>query len=139
MSGIAHDFDDSDLDGPLTVLSFADAQEEDHHWSNAHRRESYFQPRYDYEDYAPAYCVGYIGYAQYGGTFEDAERSLLANWIRIKGGSRLSVEEAMPAIRAAWDRAARMDEAVDEPAAASVEYVRETAVPVPGAAVPAFA
>jgi hypothetical protein len=138
MSGIAQDFDDSDFDGPITVLSFAEAQEEDRHWSNAHRRERYFQPRYDYEDYAPAYCVGYIGYAQYGGTFEDAERSLYANWLRIKGGSRLSLEEAMPAIRAAWDRAARLDDPVDGPDAAAVEYVREATVPAPGAAVPVF-
>ena len=125
MQGIAQQLDDTDLDGPLAVLSLADAKEEDQHWSHAFKRETYFQPRYDYEDYAPAYCVGYIGYAQYGGAFEDAERSLLANWIRIKGDSRLSLEDAMPAIRAAWNRLARSE--TTEAAPAEVHYVRESA------------
>ena len=123
----AHDIDDTDFDAPLTALRLADAREEDEHWSHAFRRERYFQPCYDYEDYAAAYCVGYIGYAQYGGTFEDAEKSLCANWIRIKGDSRLSLEEAMPAIRAAWDRLAHSCEPVEGTAAADVHYVRESA------------
>ena len=136
MSGIAQDFDDTDFDGPLSVLSLADAREEDEHWSHAHRREHYYQPQLDYEDYAPAYCVGYIGYAQYGGSFEDAERSLCANWLRIKGDSRLSLEEAMPAIRAAWDRAARLNDTADEPLASEARYGRDVARPALGSALP---
>jgi hypothetical protein len=48
--------------------------------------------------------VGYTGFAQYGGTFEDAEKSLWANWERIKGDSRLSIDLARLAMRAAWER-----------------------------------
>jgi hypothetical protein len=51
--------------------------------------------------------VGYIGFAQYGGTFEDAEKSLIANWVRIKGDSCLTVDEAIQAIRAAWHHASQ--------------------------------
>jgi hypothetical protein len=47
-----------------------------------------------------------MGYAQYGGRFEDAEKSLCANWERIKGDSRLSLDDALPAMRAAWLRVA---------------------------------
>ena len=83
-----------------------DAAREDAYWQLAFRRERYYSPQLDYEDYAPAYCVGYAGCAQYGGTFEDAERSLAANWERIKGGSRLRFDDARLAIRAAWDRIA---------------------------------
>ncbi|TWO72773.1 hypothetical protein FN976_04370 [Caenimonas sedimenti] len=75
------------------------------YWQSVYWGESYYRREYDFEDYAPAYCVGYIGYAQYGGCFDDAEKSLCANWFRIKGGSRLSVEEALQAIRAAWAHA----------------------------------
>jgi len=85
-------------------MDTASAQLEDAHWAGAHRRERYYSPALDYEDYAPAYCVGYIGYAQYGGRFEDAEPSLRANWERIKGDSRLPLSQALLAIRAAWDR-----------------------------------
>ena len=81
-----------------------DARRQDSHWSHAFRDEPYFRAGRDYEDYAPAYCVGYVGYAQYGGRFEDAERSLWANWERIRGTSRLSQDEALLAFRAAWNR-----------------------------------
>ena len=84
-----------------------DAGRQDEYWRDAFRRERYYSPQLDYEDYAPAYCVGYAGFAQYGGTFEEAERSLAANWERIKGGSRLRFEDARLAMRAAWDRMAQ--------------------------------
>ena len=82
------------------------AQLEDLYWSGNYWKEPYFRADYDYEDYAPAYCVGYSGYAQYGGRFEDAEKSLCANFIRIKGDSRLTWDEAVDAVRMAWERAA---------------------------------
>lgn len=80
------------------------AQLEDLYWAGNYWREPYFRADYDYEDYAPAYCVGYSGCAQYGGRFEDAEKSLCANFIRIKGDSRLSWEDAVEPIRSAWNR-----------------------------------
>lgn len=107
MAATTREFDDTGPGEPMAVLSRADAEGEDAHWAHAHRRESYFKPAFDYEDYAPAYCVGYIGHAQYGGHFEEALKSLSANWERIKGDSRLPLEEALLAMRAAWDRMAR--------------------------------
>ncbi|HSV44299.1 MAG TPA: hypothetical protein VLJ58_00795 [Ramlibacter sp.] len=83
-----------------------DAQGEDAHWQRSWHAERYVRADRDYEDYAPAYCVGYIGHAQYGGRFEEAQASLCANWVRIRGDSRLLWDEALAAIRAAWDRMA---------------------------------
>jgi hypothetical protein len=61
--------------------------------------------------------VGYIGHAQYGGEYNDAETSLCANWERIKGDSRLPLDGARQAMRAAWDRMAGREEAnADRPA-----------------------
>jgi hypothetical protein len=94
-------FDD---DAQTNTAGTVDARNEDAHWSRFFHLEHYCCPGLDYEDYAAAYCVGYVGYAQYGGAFEDAEKSLCANWLRLKGDSRLSLLEALPAIRAAWDR-----------------------------------
>jgi hypothetical protein len=96
----------SELRKTPAALSRDEALGEDAHWQRAHGREGYCRAELDYEDYAPAYCVGYMGYAQYGGEFDDAERSLCANWERIKGDSRLSFDEALPAMRAAWSRVA---------------------------------
>lgn len=91
---------------------------EDAYWQSAYWAQPYYRMGLAYDDYAPAYCVGYIGFAQYGGRYEDAEKSLIANWVRIKGDSPLSIEDAMQAIRAAWDHAAMApivdDEDVEE-------------------------
>lgn len=87
-----------------TVLGHYCAQVEDLYWSGNDWKEPYFRPDYGYEDYAPAYCVGYCGRAQYGGRFDEAETSLCANFMRIKGDSRLTWKEAREAIRAAWQR-----------------------------------
>ena len=87
---------------------------EDAYWQSAYWAQPYYRAGYSYDDYAPAYCVGYIGCAQYGGRFDDAEKSLCANWIRIKGDSRLSLDDAMQAIRAAWDHASVAPVAVEE-------------------------
>ena len=82
-----------------------DAAVEDAYWQSVYWGESYYRSDCSYDDYAPAYCVGYIGFAQYGGRFEDAEKSLCANWLRIKGDSRLTLDEALQAMRAAWQHA----------------------------------
>ncbi|AEG93484.1 hypothetical protein [Ramlibacter tataouinensis] len=93
---------------PAPYQDLAAARREDDYWSRRWRRTQPARAGLDYEDFAPAYCVGYIGHAQYGGAFEDAEKSLWANWERIKGGSRLSWDEAREAMRAAWDRQDRL-------------------------------
>lgn len=87
-----------------TALRRIYAQVEDLFWSSNFWKAPYFRADYDYEDYAPAYCVGYSGCAQYGGSFEQAEKSLCANFVRIKGDSRLTWEEAIAPIQAAWRR-----------------------------------
>lgn len=92
----------------LRIDGRIDPQVHDAYWQAVYWGEAYYRRECEYEDYAPAYCVGYIGYAQYGGCFEDAEKSLCANWFRIKGDSRLTVDEAMQAVRAAWDHAAQV-------------------------------
>jgi hypothetical protein len=114
----ATDFDDEECE-QVTVAGRVDPGQEDTYWEREYFREQYYSPGLDYEDYAPAYCVGYIGYAQYGGEFEEAEKSLCANWVRIKGDSRLTIEQAMPAMRAAWNRMAERHTAVSYSAASS--------------------
>jgi hypothetical protein len=98
--------DDPDPDEPGAALGPVDARQEDDYWRRAFWRERYYSHGLEYEDYAPAYCVGYVGYAQYGGEYDEAERSLCANWERIKGDSRLGLDDARRAMRAAWDRMA---------------------------------
>lgn len=98
----------------VSVAGSLDAAGEDRYWQWAHRLEPYWRATFDYEDYAPAYCVGYVGHAQYGGSYEEAEKCLCANWERIRGGSRLPLEHARAAMRAAWERMARIGHAGED-------------------------
>lgn len=106
MSKDVQQFESLQEEAPVTVAGRVEPQLEDMYWEDAFHTESYFTPGFDFEDYAPAYCVGYVGFAQYGGSFDDAEKALCSNWMRIKGDSRLSYEQALPAMRAAWMRMA---------------------------------
>ena len=111
MTAIAQDFWQEQADEPeIRIDGRINPAREDAYWQSRYFGESYYRSDCSYEeDYAPAYCAGYIGFAQYGGRFEDAEKSLCANWVRIKGDSRLTIDEAMQAMRAAWQHAAQAD------------------------------
>jgi hypothetical protein len=98
--------DQQDSAGMRGAPSADMANSEDEYWRLWYWRERYYDQRLDYEDYAPAFRVGYIGYSQYGGKFDDAQLSLCADWERIKGDSRLTLDEALKAMRSAWARLA---------------------------------
>jgi hypothetical protein len=109
MNATEQDYWEEQADEPAPRIDGRiDPQAHDGYWQAVYWAESYYRRGCEYEDYAPAYCVGYIGFAQYGGAFDEAEKSLYANWLRIKGDSRLALDEAMQAIRAAWDHAAQL-------------------------------
>jgi hypothetical protein len=108
MSGMAREGWQEQADEPEICVDRRIAQREDAYWQSVYFCEPYYRVDFSYDDYAPAYCVGYIGCAQYGGSYEDAEKSLCANWLRIRGDSRLSLDDALLAIRAAWNHAARV-------------------------------
>jgi len=107
MTGTAQDVWQEQQDDPeIRIDGRVRPDREEAYWQSVYWAQPHFRTGLSFEDYAPAYCVGYIGYAQYGGCFDDAEKSLCANWLRIKGDSRLGIQDALPAIRAAWDHAA---------------------------------
>lgn len=132
-------FEEETISDRSTALSREEAVREDRFWHRNYWQERYFEDGFEYEDYAPAFCVGYAGCAQYGGEFEDAERCLRANWERIKGDSRLTAEQALPAIRAAWDRLVRqrrrqLQPAVNDPSFGRLRTRAATAFSRPVAA-----
>jgi hypothetical protein len=77
---------------------------EDAYWRENHRRQPYAQGR-SYDEYGPAYRIGYEGYALYGaegGTFEDREVVLQRSYEATQ--PKLAWDQARPASRAAWER-----------------------------------
>jgi hypothetical protein len=78
---------------------------EDAHWREAHKAEPYYNPAHRYEDYAPAYRMGWESRAKYdGGTYDQYEPAFRNDWENAKGESRLDWDEAKHAVRAGWRR-----------------------------------
>ncbi len=78
---------------------------EEAYWRDAYRREPYFRPEFTYEDYGPAYRVGYTGPVRRHGEFDELEGQLQQDFLQVRGRSRLQWEQAREAMRAAWLRA----------------------------------
>ncbi len=78
---------------------------EDAHWRSSFRHEPYYKPDLGFDDYGPAYRVGYTAPVRRQGSFSSMESALHDDWERVKGRSRLSWPEAREAARAAWRHA----------------------------------
>jgi uncharacterized protein YcfJ len=86
------------------VAEKIDPTREDAYWRENHARQVYANNR-PYDDFAPAYRVGYEGYAEYGvngQTFEQSEDQLRREY--EKQNAKLAWPEVRPATRAAWTR-----------------------------------
>lgn len=84
----------------------------DTYWRMNYRSRPYVETGYEYDDYAPAYRMGYESYSHYaqqGMTYDQAEPYLKADYERQHGGSRLGWVQAKYAVQDAWNRVAHGD------------------------------
>ena len=101
------------------VAEAIDPTAEDAFWREQHGKQSFARKDRGYDEYAPAYRAGFMGYEVHGvksQRFEDAEPHLREDYERwwrehtaaqspgTIGTTPLAWEEARPAARAAWDR-----------------------------------
>jgi hypothetical protein len=90
------------------VAEAIDPTAEDEYWRENYADEPYAVSDASYDDYAPAYRVGYTGRGEYDGrSFEEVEPDLQQRWESDRGNSNLTWEKAKHASRAAWDRIER--------------------------------
>ena len=80
---------------------------EDAYWRESYQREPYVQPGRTYDEYRPAYELGWSSAGRYEGDFATAESQLSRDWGTARGTSTLEWEKARPATQAAWERARR--------------------------------
>ena len=80
--------------------------EEDAYWRENHVSEPYYNPGRSYDDYGPAYRMGWESRARYDeGTFDTYEPSFRNDWDEsYRAQSRLTWAEARHAARAGWER-----------------------------------
>ena len=83
---------------------------EDAHWRAHFADEPYVRPDFIFDDYAPAYRIGYLGASRREGRdFDAAEPQLREQYDRVRGRSPLDWQGARAAAQAAWDRVAARD------------------------------
>ncbi|MBV7541674.1 PA2169 family four-helix-bundle protein [Acidovorax sp. sic0104] len=79
---------------------------EDAYWRESYDREPYFVSGRTYDQYRPAYELGWSSVGRYEGDFDAVEPRLADDW-RARHSDGLAWTDARPATRAAWDRASR--------------------------------
>ncbi|MEO8742159.1 MAG: hypothetical protein ABI365_03110 [Lysobacteraceae bacterium] len=74
------------------------------YWRVAHVREPYYNSNYNFDDYGPAYKLGYESRDKSGVKIWDEQQEVLLHkeWESSRGLSRLSWDEARKAARAGW-------------------------------------
>ncbi|RYZ12821.1 MAG: PA2169 family four-helix-bundle protein [Comamonadaceae bacterium] len=93
--------------GGKAVAEGVNPTAEDAYWRDAHTSESYYESGTTYEEYRPAYEMGWSGRAAGHTDFDAAEPTLRDEWSTRRGSSSLDWDRARPATRAAWERADR--------------------------------
>lgn len=82
-----------------------DPTREDAYWRDNYASRPYVDAGASYDDYAPAYGLGYNSYSSYAGRrFEDIEPDLARDWGSKRGNSTLGWDKAKHATRDAWER-----------------------------------
>ena len=80
---------------------------EEAYWRESYRDETYYEAGRSYDDYAPAYALGWGSRSRSGDDFDAVEQSLASDWDAQRGASALSWPQARLATRAAWERVDR--------------------------------
>lgn len=105
--------------GPTVAYPESEAD----YWRRNYAAEPYYLEGRGFEDYGPAYELGWVSHASYGSDFDTADRVLANDWQTRKGVSVLSWDDARPATRAAWQRAHNAREYTSDGSASAEQVV----------------
>jgi hypothetical protein len=89
------------------IAEMIDPTVEEAYWRENYTSRPYVTSGATYDDYGPAYRMGWEARGRLQGGYDMAESELARGWDACKGTSRLTWDEAKFAARAAWDRAGR--------------------------------
>jgi hypothetical protein len=86
-----------------SLAELVNPTEYDAHWQSEYKSRPYYNKDRDWNDYAPAYGLGYHAKgSNLDRRYEDVDNDLENNWDEAKGDSRLEWEEAKHAVRDGW-------------------------------------
>ena len=90
------------------LAEYVNPTEYDDYWREHHKQAEYYDSSRDWNDYAPAYGLGYHARGAYRGRkFDDVDSDLERAWDRTKGKSRLAWKDARSAVRDGWHHVER--------------------------------
>jgi uncharacterized protein (TIGR02284 family) len=95
------------------------------YWRAIYASEPYYETGRSFEDYSPAYEIGWVSYSAYGHRIDVADRVMANDWEGRRGISTLTWDDARPAARAGWRRAENARDFVTD-GSATREHVIET-------------
>lgn len=87
------------------IAEAIDPSAEDAYWKEHFQAEPYYSGGFGYEDYAPAYRLGYASRAEGKADWNALNTEWRERWDAERGASRLDWKAAEPAAQAAWRRA----------------------------------
>lgn len=87
-----------------TAAEVVNPTAEDAHWRESYLNEPYYEGGRQYEEYRPAYAMGWSSAATYPGEFDDFDTEMQTRWPNERGNSQLDWDTARSPARAAWDR-----------------------------------
>lgn len=91
-----------------SIAEVVNPTEYDAHWQNNYKNASYYQADKNWDDYAPAYGLGYHAKGSYRDkSYDSVERDLERNWDKVRGESRLEWNQAKGAVRDGWHHVER--------------------------------
>ncbi|RYF79790.1 MAG: PA2169 family four-helix-bundle protein [Comamonadaceae bacterium] len=80
---------------------------EEAHWRERYAKEPYVEAGRPYDDYGPAYAIGWTERDRLAADFDAVEPDLAAQWEARRGRSTLSWDQARPAARESWSQVNR--------------------------------
>jgi len=86
-----------------SVAEAVNPTEYNDYWKTSYSTRPYYNSQYVWDDYSPAYKLGYDSYGQYRGKkFDAVSADLERNWDKVKGNSRLAWNDAKQAASDGW-------------------------------------
>lgn len=87
-----------------TAAEMVNPTAEDAYWRESYLNEPYYEGGRQYEEYRPAYAMGWTSAATYPGEFDAYDAEMQTRWQNERGNSSLDWNAARTPARAAWNR-----------------------------------
>ncbi|MEO5916267.1 MAG: hypothetical protein ABIS50_18660 [Luteolibacter sp.] len=94
------------------IAAGIDPEAEEAYWQRRYRDEPYYESEYTFDDYGPAYKMGWQLYSPHV-SFDASEKAMSDDWGKGRGVSKLDWPKARHAAKASWEKVHSSQKPVD--------------------------